>query len=591
MTNNTHIAHMLRTQAEKYKNREVFRHKEDDKYVSTSWSEFINQAKNISLHLLEKGVKHDDKIGIFSQNCPQWTCADMGIMATRAVVVPIYSTSTFDQLKYIVDETEMKVLFVGNDEQLNIALDVLKTSKSLQTIISFENTTKNSESIISYNTIIETEYSDSLKNLYKQCLSETCTDDIATIIYTSGTTGTPKGAVLSHKNFMTSFKLHQQRLSLDENDVSLCFLPLSHIFERAWTFFVLHQGAVNVYNENPKEIVEILPQVKPTVMCVVPRFFEKTYDGIISTTKTWSKAQFTIFNWAVNIGHQYIEYKKDQKAPPFSLRLKHTIADKLVFKKVRKVFGGNIRYMPCSGAAMSSHLRRFFHALGLFVNYGYGATETLATVSCMRSDTYDFENTGTIMPEIKVKISDDNMILVKGDTIFKGYYKKPEETNEVLKDGWYYTGDEGEILANNTLLMKERLKDIIKTSTGKYISPQKVELILSRSEFIEQVCVIGDNRRYLTALIVPIVDNLRKISNNEQTIKNNKELIKDSTIIKAFQVHLNELQSNLPKHEHIVKFTLLDAPFSIDNTMLTSTLKIRRKQVNKVYKDIIETMY
>ncbi len=583
---------MLRSQADKYNTREVFRHKKSDEYIAISWNSFKEQAENISCYLVQHGIQAKDNIGIFSNNCPQWTCTDLGIMSTRAVVVPIYATATFEQLKYIVEETEMQILFVGDPDQLALAQKVMTASKSLQTIVCFFDCPEENKHIVSYELISQNSCSEDTKSQLDQRLTEAKSSDIATIIYTSGTTGTPKGAMLSHANFMASFKIHQIRLDLGENDVSLCFLPLSHIFERAWTFLVLHQGGVNVYNSNPRQIVEELPKVKPTVMCVVPRFFEKTYDGIWATTKKWSTIQLKIFNWAVKTGGKTIEYQKNNTNPSIGLSIKHAIANQLVHKKVRKVFGGNIRYIPCSGASMSGELRRFFHSLGIFVNYGYGATETLATVSCMRSDIYDFENTGTIMPEVQVKLSDENMILVKGETVFQGYYKKPKETEEVLKDGWYYTGDEGELLPNNTLLMKERIKDIIKTSTGKYISPQKVELVLSRSELIEQVCVIGDNRRYLTALIVPVYDHLLKFLPDSESKDISKTLlVNHPAIIEGVKANLESIQVNLPKHEHIVNFALLDEAFSIDNSMMTSTLKVRRKQVNLTYKEVIEKLY
>ncbi|TAJ09286.1 long-chain fatty acid--CoA ligase [Marinilabiliaceae bacterium JC017] len=588
----SHIAHMLRYRAEKYTDREVFRYKKNDCYASISWRTFKQQSEAIAKFLLSKNITTHDMVGIFSQNYPQWTICDLGILSTRAAVVPVYPTATFKQLEYIVNETEMQILFVGDNAQYEHAIKALDNTASLKLLVTFNCDASDDERVIRFEDIMAQSFNADLDNALQKQLSEASTDDLATIIYTSGTTGEPKGAMLNHSNFLASFRIHAIRLQVSETDVSMCFLPLCHIFERAWTFFLLYSGGVNVYNANPKAIMEELPKVKPTIMCAVPRFFEKIYDGIQNTAEEWPAIQRAIFNRALIVGLKYIEYQKDSKKAPIALRIQRNIADALVLKKVRKVFGGNIRFMPCSGSAMTTKLRRYFHAMGLFVNYGYGASETLATVSCMRHDLYDFDYSGSIMPEVKVKISDENMILVKGPTIFNGYYKKPEETAEVLKDGWYYTGDQGAIPEEGKLLMTERIKDIIKTSTGKYISPQKIELILSHCDLIEQLCVIGDNRKYLTALIVPAFDKLKKLMRQKGVdLSTYHALIKHPLVKELFEKNLAELQSDLPRHEKVAKFALLPEPFTIDNTMLTSSMKVRRKQVNKVYADEIAKLY
>ncbi len=589
--NTNHIANMLRLRADKYTTREVFRYKEHEAYKSISWNTFKEQAECISKFLLLKEITTDSKIGIYSQNRPEWSISDLAIISVRAVVVPLYPTATFEQLKYIINETEMEVLFVGDNEQLDIAIKALDKTNCLRYIITFNCDKTNDKRIIPFHSIINEEYS-AFNKVFNKQLNNATEDDLATIIYTSGTTGEPKGVMLQHKQFMYAFKIHDKRLSLNEDDVSMCFLPLSHVFERTWTYYLLYSGGTNVYNLNPKAIIEELPRVKPTVMCVVPRFFEKTYDAIQLTAQKWPKPQRAVFNWALSVGSKYIEYEKDNKKAPLILQLKRSIANTLVYKKVRRVFGGNIRYTPCAGSALNKHLLRFFHSIGLYICYGYGATETTATVSCMPNDYYDFDYTGDIMPGVDVKINAENMILVKGGTVFTGYYKKPEETAKVLKDGWYYTGDQGSIPQPGKLHMTERIKDIIKTSTGKYISPQKVELYLSKGDLIEQLCVIGDNRKYLTALVVPSYDALKIIAKSEGIkYQNNSELIKNTHIKNCVEKQVNVMQNDLPKHERVAKIYLLDEPFSINNAMLTNSLKVRRKEVNKIYKEEIAEMY
>ncbi len=582
---------MLRKRAKQYGMREVFRYKRNNKYISVSWQTFKEQSEHIAKFLLSKNVLPASNIGIYSQNRPQWTITDLAILSTRSVVVPIYPTATFEQLKYIVDETEMQILFVGDDEQLENAQIVLKSSPSLKYIITFDCNEVDDERVVSFNTILSANYNEQ-SELLETRLNDAHEGDLATIIYTSGTTGEPKGVMLHHSQFMSSFDIHDKRLSLTDKDISMCFLPLSHVFERTWTYYLLHCGGTNIYNLNPKAIVEELPIAKPTVMCVVPRFFEKTYDGIQQTAERWPAWQKAVFNWAIKTGQTYIEYEKDNAKVPFGLSVRRKIANALVYKKIRQVFGGNIRFMPCAGSALNNFLLRFFHGIGLYICYGYGATETTATVSCMPNQKYDFDYTGDIMPGVDVKINEENMILVKGPTVFSGYYKKPKATEEVLKDGWYHTGDQGSIPESGKLHMTERIKDIIKTSTGKYISPQKIELYLSKSKYIEQLCVIGDNRKYLTALIVPTYAAIEKLANSENIkAEDMAVLLKEPLIYKLIEKEIIKCQSQLPKHEQVIKFHLLEKPFSIDNTMLTNSLKVRRKQVNQIYRDQIEAMY
>ncbi len=588
----SHLAVLIRNRIKKFGNRTAVKFKENDTYKKLSWNELGYRIESIAQYLISQEISINTNIGIYSHNCAEWSITDFGILSTRGVVVPIFPTSTYEQLEYIIQETEMEILFVGDEMQLSNGLKALKNCNSLKLIVTFNCPSSDHEKVISFNDILNTKYDKETKQILEQRLLEANKDDLATIIYTSGTTGEPKGVMLNHSHFIKLFEIHEIRLELNEDDVSLAFLPLSHVFERGWSYFVFYSGAINVYNANPKDIIHELPKVKPTVMCAVPRFFEKSYDIILKTTEKWSKPKRYIFNWALSTGMQYIEYEKDSSTPPLGLQLKHKIANILVMKTFRKVFGGQIKYMPCAGAALNLDILKFFHALGLKINYGYGATETTATVSCMKKDKYDFVNTGSIMPDVQVKINEeDGQILVKGETVFKGYYKKPEATAEVLKDGWYYTGDQGEIPKPGVLLMKERIKDIMKTSTGKYVSPQKIELQLSQCQQIEQLCVIGDNRRYLTALIVPCFVYLKSLHKHKDSKVENHDLVNNPIAIQEFQKKFDALQENLAPYEKVVKFKLLPEPFTIENNLMTSSLKVRRKQVNIKYEELIEEMY
>ncbi len=584
-----HLAHMIRSRAEKYGSREVFRHKVQNRYQSISWSSFKTDAEQISKYLLSIGVEALDNIGILANNQPQWTTADLGIISVRGVVIPLYTTATLEQINYIVEETQMRVMFVGNNAQLKLAQKAMRKSDYLQLIICIERPGENAENVVYYEDILQQNLSEQ-QLAFETRLQQAEGDDLITIIYTSGTTGEPKGVMLHHRNFMASFKIHDKRLVLGEDDVSMCFLPLTHVFERIWTYYLMYRGAVNTYNSDPKAVIDEISVVKPTVMCAIPRFFEKTHHAIVTTVKTWPNWKQQLFKRAIKLGLKYIEYQKDGLKVPAMLALKHRFYDTLVYSKIRKVFGGHVRYFPCAGAALRKDLLQFFHAIGIFINYGYGSTETTATVSCMPQKHYDFDYTGDILPDIEVKISDEGMILVKGDIVFSGYYKKPEETAKTLIDGWYYTGDKGYIPAPGKLHMTERMKDIIKTSTGKYISPQKIENLIQQSHLIEQACVIGDNRKYLVALVVPCYDNLKTLG-RVLKFNNVAEMVADEEVEKTVLDDMQKYQSTLPLHERVAKIYLLPEPFTIEGNTLTTTLKMRRKHITEQYQSVIETLY
>jgi long-chain acyl-CoA synthetase len=586
---------MLVDSASRLGSREALRYKKggDNSYGSISWEILLNDCKKVTRALISLGLDYGDNIGIFSDNRPDWLIADLGIIANRSVVVPLYATSSRQQLKYIADETKMKLIFAGNSEQYEKALWIRENSDTLKKIIVFEpGIAPNNDYCIDWLEFIKLGSGNNLDSELNNRINSIKSDDLVTIIYTSGTTGDSKGAMLTHDRFMSAFSIHDKRLDVDERDVSVCFLPLSHVFERTWTFYLLHKGATNVFIDNPREIIKQLPIIKPTLMCTVPRFFEKTYEGIQLEKSKWSDIKKRIFDWSIKTGHEYSAYLSKSEKSPAGLSIKRAIADKLVFKKLRGIFGGRIRFMPCAGAAISPVLLKFFHAAGVFINYGYGATETTATVSCFKSDRYDFDTCGTIMPDVKIKISEQGEILIKGDTVFAGYYNKPQETQKILIDGWYYSGDQGTVTENGELIMTDRIKDLIKTSVGKYVSPQKIELHLGQDPFIEQVIAIGDARKFVTALIVPSFEALRReVENTGFHLLDNAALVSRNEIIEFFKERINRLQEEFTPYERVVKFKLLSEPFTIQNGILTNTLKVRRNILIEQYKEDIDKMY
>jgi long-chain acyl-CoA synthetase len=589
------IVSMILERALRYDSKEVFRFKKagNNNYYSITWKSFVSESQKVSRALISLGLVPSDNIGIFSDNRPEWVISDIGIISIGSIVVPFYATSSKQQLKYIVDETRTKLIFVGNREQYEKALWLLNNTESLKKIIVFDNgIASDNDSCLDWHKFIDLDAENRLMPEMEQRMQKIQPDDLVTIIYTSGTSGEPKGVMLTHSTFMYTFKIHDERLDVRDADISACFLPLSHVFERAWTYYMLYRGAINVFIDNPRAIVKEFPLVKPTLMCAVPRFFEKTYEGIQSEFSRWPSIKKRIFSWSVTTGQKYSEYLSKTLKPPVGLRFKHAVADILVLKKLRNIFGGNIRFMPCAGAAISPSLLRFFHAAGIFIDYGYGATETSATVSCFKSDRYDFDTCGTIMPGIEVKISEEGEILIKGGTVFKGYFNKPEETEKTLIDGWYQSGDQGYITSNGDLVMTDRIKDLIKTSTGKYVSPQKIELLFSQDPFIEQIIAIGDNRKYITALIVPSFAALRsEAGKTGLNTTDNLELVNRKEIIEFYNLRINKIQEEFASYERIARFKLLSEPFSIQNGMLTNSLKIRRNMLIEQFRDEIEKMY
>jgi long-chain acyl-CoA synthetase len=589
------ILNIVLERASGYNSREVFRQRdsESNSYKKISWECLVNTSQMVSRSLLSLGADTFENIGIFCDNRPEWIYSDLGIMGMRGVSVPFYSTSSKQQLKYIVDETKMKLIFVGNREQYEKALWLLENTETLKKIIVIDATiAPDNDRCITWEKFIGLDSENNFNDELKKRMQDIQTDDLVTIIYTSGTTGESKGVMLTHSTFLYTFKIHDERLEVKESDVSVCFLPLSHVFERMWTYYMLYRGATNVFIDNPREIIKHISVIKPTLMCTVPRFFEKTYEGIQAELSKWSAVKKKIFNWSVKTGHEYSEFLSKNQQPPVILKIKHSVADKLVLKKLRGIFGGNIRYMPCAGAAISPSMLRFFHAAGVIINYGYGATETSATVSCFRGDRYDFDTCGTTMPGIEVKISEQGEILIKGDTVFKGYFNKPEETAKTLIDGWYHSGDQGYITGNGDLVMTDRLKDLMKTSSGKYVSPQKIELHFGQDPYIEQIIAIGDKRKYITALIVPSFLAL-KIEAERIGLKtlDDAELVVRKEIIEFYNERIHKLQEDLANYERVIRFKLLPEPFSIQNGMLTNTLKVRRNMLIEQFKDDIDKMY
>lgn len=418
-------------------------------------------------------------------------------------------------------------------------------------------------------------------------------DDLLTLIYTSGTTGQPKGVMLDYANIAAQLEGHDERLNISNDDVSLCFLPLSHVFERAWTFYILYSGATNCYLQDTMQIRDALGEIKPTVMCAVPRFYEKIFSAIHEKVSKAPLIRKVLFTWAVNMGAKMALCHQENRQPSLLLKKSYALADKLVLSKLRALLGGNINFMPCGGAKLDETIGRFFHAIGINVKLGYGMTETTATVSCWDDKCFNPDSIGMSMPGAQVKIGENNEILVRGPMVMRGYYKMPEETALSFDEqGFLKTGDAGHIDEQGNLFITDRIKELMKTSGGKYIAPQVIEGAIGKDHFIEQIAVIADTRKFVSALIVPCYDSLEEYA-KELNIKyhDRLELIKNNQVVEMLEKRVNDLQKELAKFEQVKKFKLLPKAFSMDKGELTPTQKLRRKVINDRYQDEIEEMY
>ena len=572
----------------------IFYQKPDKSWTPITWTNLWKSIEDAAKAFLAHGVKPGDKVAIMSRNMPEWTISDYALQLIRAVSVPLFSSTSVAQAQYMLNETETVLFLVGEQEQYDVAAQLIDNVPTLRKIIAFDPSVafNGNANATHFSDFLESGRDGNWKEKLRNVSIEAQDDDLCTIIYTSGTTGEPKGVMLTVANFRHCVRIHDLRINISDQDVSLCFLPLSHIFERGWTFIVLSKGMTSYYLRNPKEVVDAVKVVKPTLMCSVPRFFEKTYEGVNAKIAKSSAFKQWLFKWSIKMGGKRFDCISNKRPVPLSLKVAYAIADKMVLSKGRAVLGGRFRFMVCGGATMSLDIIHFFEQVGIHVKIGYGLTETVASVTCLLDDDLNTSSVGKVMPLLDVKIGDNNEVMVKGGTVFKGYYKKPELTAQAFKDGYFCTGDAGYLDEKGYLFLTDRIKDIIKTSSGKYIAPQKIESLLASDKYIEQITIIGSERKYVTALVVPAAmafDELMKEMKLDNLPKERQ--VKEPAVIDFYQQRINELQKDLSPFEQVKKIVLLPDEFSIQKGELTSSLKIKRSVVADIYKDEIESMY
>lgn len=597
---NSHLSVLIHDLAKKYGDKPALTFKKfgGEQWQTVSWNQFSLRVKQVSNALLNLNLKPQDKIAVFSQNCVHYLYTDFGAYGVRVCAIPFYATSSEQQIQYMVNDAQVRILFVGEQEQYDKAHRVFALCPSLERIVIFDSSVR-----ISTHDPAALYFKDFIKlgenlprqteveELYKQANM----DDLADILYTSGTTGDSKGVMLTYGQYYAAIKANDECVPVTDKDRVIDFLPFTHIFERAWSYLCLSEGARLFINTYPHEIQESMREVHPTCMCSVPRFWEKVYIAVKAKMDEAPSFKKKLFNHALAVGRKRnVEYLANGKRPPLTLELEYKIVNKTVLSMVRKQLGlENPNIFPTAGAYVSSEVEEFILSVGIGMVVGYGLTESLATVSCVHLDKkFTIGSVGRPISNIQIKIGEDNEVLLKGPTITKGYYHRDTtNANAFDEEGFFHTGDAG-YMKDGELYLTERIKDLFKTSNGKYIAPQQVESLLLVDKFIDQVAVIADQRKFVSALVVPefrLVEDWAR--EHHIPFSGREELCANEKVQKMLMERVNILQQHLAYYEQIKRITLLPHHFSMEAGELTNTLKIRRPVINKNYKAEIDKMY
>lgn len=595
-----HLSVLVHRQAEKYGDKIALKYRDYEKsqWVPISWNEFSRTVRQTANAMVALGIEVQENIGIFSQNKPECLFTDFGNFANRAVTVPLYATSSAEQARYIVNDAQIRYLFVGEQYQYDAAFSIFGFCQSLKQLIIFDRSVvrdSRDTTSIYFDEFLELGKDLQHNDVVEERSAQASEDDLANILYTSGTTGEPKGVMLHHFNYTEARRIHDIRLvDMTDRDISMNFLPLTHVFEKAWCYLCVHKGVQICINLRPIDIQTTIKEIRPTLMCSVPRFWEKVYAGVQEKINQETGLKKALMLDAIKVGKAHnIDYLRQGKTPPMMLHLKYKFYEKTIYSLLKKTIGiENGNFFPTAGAAVPDEICEFVHSVGINMLVGYGLTESTATVSCFKNEGYEIGSVGEIMPDIEVKIGTNNEILLRGKTITTGYYKKAEATAEAIDaDGWFHTGDAG-YLKGDQLYLTERIKDLFKTSNGKYISPQALETKLSIDRYIDQIAVIADERKFVSALIVPVYGFVKDYAEEKGIeYKDMEELLQHPKIQALFRARIDTLQQSFAQYEQIKRFTLLLEPFSMERGELTNTLKLKRAVVGKNYKEQIDKMY
>ena len=574
---------------------DALNYKRDGRWVPVSSDEMLAQANNIAAGLHAIGIRRGDRVALLSESRVEWTLTDAGCIFGGVIDVPIYPTLTPPQVRYILNDSGASALVIEGREKFDELKDILGECPEIKQIIYFDPAGMTSAEGLSLKELedLGREFQQQNPRLLDELAHEIAPDDLATIIYTSGTTGEPKGVMLTHSNLVTNLIDSSGHLSFGERDIALSVLPLSHVFERQAMYMYLYRGMAVYFAESLQTIGPNLKEVRPTVLVGVPRMFEKIYARIQERAAEAGKFAVMLLAWSVSVAREYAKYTLEHRQVPFFLKLKHAIALKLVFAKWHAAFGGRMRLLVSGGAALADDLAYIYIGAGIPIIQGYGLTETSPVIMTTYMDRIRVGTVGTAIPHVDIRIAPDGEIEVRGPNVMRGYYNKPEETRAVFTDdGWFKTGDVGTLDADGFLRITDRKKELFKTSGGKYISPQPIEQAIKGSRFVNQVVLIGAERKFPAALIVPNWEQLEsycKLKGIE--VKNRRELCEHPRIVDLIERQIDRLTPNLARYEKIKKVALLENEFTIEGGELTPTLKVKRRVIDEKYRDVIEKLY
>lgn len=570
--------------------------KVNDTYRGISYSEVRSRVETFAFGLAAMGLRPGDRVAIIAENRPEWVISDLAIISLGGIDVPVYPTMTSKQIEYIFNDAGVKMAIVSNQFQLNKVMRAYPDVASLEKIILIAEKGPIPEpDTISFSSVMDMgkAHRKEQPDLFETSIAMVKPDDLITLIYTSGTTGNPKGVMLTHHNIVSNVKAAAQVIEIGPDDTMLSFLPLSHSFERMAGYYTgISCGASIAYAESVETVRDNMLEVRPTIVTTVPRLFERIHSRVMKQMDASSPAKKKIFHWAIGVGKAYAEAQKRRKVS-VGLRLSHTVADRLVYSKLREKTGGRMRFFVSGGAALGKEFGEFFEAVGLVIIEGYGLTESSPVISVNRLEHHKFGSVGPAVPGVEVRVGSDGEILARGPNIMKGYWNNPEATRQAVDDeGWLHTGDIGFLDPEGFIHITDRKKHLFVSSGGKNIAPQPIESLFLSSRYIEQFMLIGDRRMFLTALIVPDFESLREFADGRNIrYSSNADLARDPVINELMDKEINQIQQDLANYERVRRFTLLEKQFSIEEGELTPTQKIRRKVIEERYSNIIDSMY
>ncbi|MBC7361504.1 MAG: long-chain fatty acid--CoA ligase [Candidatus Aminicenantes bacterium] len=586
------LAQLFLNTVRSYIKDDLMLYKKEGQYVPISTAEFEKKVVHLALALNKLGFNKGDKLIILSENRPEWVMTDFAVICQGGLTVPIYTSLTAPQAEYIIEDSDASIVVVSNKEQREKIQSIRENLKKVRHFITLEQEPVpgylNFAELLEIGRQVEAER----PGLFEELTSRVNPEDEASLIYTSGTTGVPKGVILTHHNFVSNVRTCVSMFDISYRDTVLSFLPLSHVLERMVMFAYIYAGATVGFAESVETVAQNLLEVRPHIMVSVPRVFEKIYARVMDSILSSSPLKRKIFFWAQRVGRKYSQKELAGEKIPFGLKLKRSLAHKLVFSKIIEKTGGRVRFFISGGAPLSKDIAEFFYSIGLVIYEGYGLTETSPVLAVNRPGAIKFGTVGKPIPEVEIKIAPDGEILARGPNVMKGYYKKEAETREAFEGGWFHTGDIGYLDEDGFLVITDRKKDLIVTSGGKNVAPQPIENLLKTSPYISTVVVIGDKRKFISALVVPNFEKLEELARSKGIqFADRKDLINNQEIVDFIQSEIDRATTGLASYEKIKKIALLERDFEIEKGEITPTLKVRRAAVENRYRELIENLY